>query len=97
MRCLAYTDWMIDLLVNWTVDLLVGRRTHRTRTNQKSQLLKHQKKNKERHVSKRNIHTNTEMISLYRLDDGLVGGLDCGLVGALDDAQVVLAVDWTIE
>ena len=37
------------------------------------------------------------MISLHRLDDGLVGGLDCGLVGALDDAQVVLAVDWTIE
>ena len=37
------------------------------------------------------------MFSLHRLDDGLVGGLDCGLVGALDDAQVVLAVDWTIE
>ena len=37
------------------------------------------------------------MFSLHRLNDGLVGGMDCGLVGALDDAQVVLAVYWTIE
>ena len=50
-----------------------------------------------RHISKRNIHNNFEMFSLHRLDDWLVGELDCGLVGALDDAQVVLAVYWTIE
>ena len=55
------------------------------------------KKRTKRHVSKRNIHNNSEMFSLHRLDDGLIGGLDCGLVGALDDAQVVLAVDWAIE
>ena len=52
-------------------------------SNQKSQLLKHQKWTK-RHVSKRSIHNNTEMFSLH-------GGR---VVGALVDARAGRMIGW---
>ena len=52
-------------------------------SNQKSQLLKHQKWTK-RHVSKRSIHNNTDMFSLH-------GGR---VVGALVDARAGRMIGW---